>query len=106
MSLAPLERTEPCRPCRGQGGFERGEAFDRCDVCAGSGEVVRRYCTVELLTAVPCGQRVVVVVYRHDSPEMTWGCIDGHRWLVRREAGALSWTRTADQVAAVLEVTA
>lgn len=102
--ITPTERVEPCRACLGMGGFSRGEAFDACDLCGGSGEVVRRYCPVPRLDGEACGKRVMLVVYRSDSTTTVWGCINGHRWTVRRVAGGVEWTRAEDRVAVEVEV--
>ena len=101
-NVTPTERVEPCRACLGMGGFSRGEAFDACDLCGGSGEVTRRYCTVARLDGEACGERVMLVVYRSDSTTTVWGCINGHRWTVHRVAGAVEWSRTEDRVAEVV----
>lgn len=95
----PRAVEKPCPPCRGLGGFSHGapnaEAFDRCDRCAGRGTVTERYCTARTLTG-ECGERVMV---RFDEASETWGCIAGHRYTVRRVAGAWAWSRAEDVAA-------
>ena len=99
----PRAHVTPCAACGGHGGHSRGAtAVDACDRCAGSGQRYTYACTARGL-AEECGERVVVVVRRSDAPHETWGCINGHRWDVRRIAGAWAWTRIEDRVALMAE---
>ena len=104
MLTEPRQHVTDCTSCRGMGGFARGAtAFDACDRCGGSGQRYRYECTAQRLDG-ECGERVVVVVTRHDVPGAIYGCIDGHRWDVQVRAGAVTWTRLEDRVASVVEV--
>jgi len=98
-TLTPLTTLVTCHRCRGMGGFERGEAFDCCDTCAGDGEVRARLCPVPLLTGDACGERMFITRYRNDEPlHNGWGCINGHHWERTVEADGERWERAADRV--------